>query len=64
MSECQTPIGQVAKRLHLSYGFLRRVRKEGLYDADTAFKKRGQRGRFQKIHARAREHIQNLLETA
>ena len=46
MSECQVPIAKVAKRLRLSYSFLRRVNKLGMFDPKTAFTRRGHRPRF------------------
>ena len=46
MSECQVPIAKVAKRLRLSYSFLRRVNKLGMFDPKTACTRRGHRPRF------------------
>ena len=46
MSECQDPIAKVAKRLRLSYCFLRRVKKLRMLDPETAFTRRVHRPRF------------------
>lgn len=55
MKECSVPLVRVAKKLHLSYGCVRRIKNEDLTDPETAFKRRVTRPRFHKLHQRARD---------
>lgn len=58
------PMVQVAKRLHLSYGCVRRIKLNNLADPETAFKRRVTKPKFHKLHQRGRDCLQRLLETS
>ena len=40
MSTGEVPIRKIAKRLKVSYGFLKRVREHDLIDPETVFKRK------------------------
>ena len=64
MSEGQVPIRKIAKRLKVSYGFLKRIKDNDLSNPETAFKRKSKHPRFHKIHGRARDQIRQMLDEA
>jgi hypothetical protein len=61
ISSCGVPVHLAAKRVGLSYGFLKRVSKHAGALPEDPFKRVNTRPRFGKLHGRAREVIKNLM---
>ena len=64
VGECRVSATQVARRLNLKLGFVRRVRIQSMTDPETAFKRKSHRPRFHMFHERARDVIRKLLDSA
>ena len=61
ISSCGVPVHLAAKRVGLTYGFLKRVSKHAGALPEDPFKRVNTRPRFGKLHGRAREVIKNLM---
>jgi len=64
MKSADVPVSSVAKRLRMKPGFLLRLRKVDQLIDEALLGRRVHHARFHKIHERARQVIQNLLDTA
>ena len=61
MFERNVPTVKVVKRLRLTCGLVRRIRKLSQMDSDGAYTRRVHRSRFLKLQQRARDIIRELL---
>lgn len=62
--DCNVPIKQVSKRLHIKYSRLLRICKVGTDNPEIAFEKYKKQGQYKKLHNRARDRIKELITNA
>lgn len=61
LEECNMTARAVAKRLHIKYSRLLKIRNQQIDDPYRAFARYKPRPRFKKLHSRARDVVADLL---